>query len=59
MPRASAGVITVTITPNQAPGTVVNGTLYVINVPAETPDPIPQITTGDVLAAIPYSYTVG
>ena len=59
VPRASVGVITVTITPNQAPGTVVSGTLYVINVPLNTPDPIPQITTGDVLAAIPYSYTVG
>jgi hypothetical protein len=59
VPRDGIGVITVTITPNQPPGTAVNGTLYVINVPLNTSNPIPQITTGDVLAAIPYSSPVG
>ena len=37
---------------------MVNGTLYVIT-SAEHANPIPQNTTGDTLAAIPYSYTVG
>jgi hypothetical protein len=59
VPSGGVGVITLTITPNQAPGTVVSGTIYVVTPPLNTPNPIPAVTTGDVLAAIPYSYTVG
>jgi hypothetical protein len=51
------GVINVTITPSGTPGTVVSGNLYVDDFTDNLP-PYGQ-TTGDELAAIPYSYTVG
>jgi hypothetical protein len=51
------GVIDVTITPSGTPGTVVSGNLYVDDYVDNLP-PYGQIT-GDELAAIPYSYTVG
>jgi hypothetical protein len=50
-------VINVTITPSGTSGTVVSGNLYVDDVVASVP-PYGQ-ETGDELAAIPYSYTVG
>lgn len=46
------GVITLTVTPEGAPGTIVHGFLYV-----DTFNPITN--SGDELQAIPYSYTVG
>lgn len=46
------GVITLTVTPAAAPGTVARGSLYV--------DTVNSITnSGDELRAIPYAYTVG
>jgi hypothetical protein len=51
------GVITVTITPSGTPGTVVSGNLYVDDYVTGVP-PYGE-TTGNELAAIPYSYTVG
>jgi Subtilase family len=51
------GVINVTITPSGAPGTIVSGNLYVDDLADNVP-PFGQ-QTGDELAAIPYSYTVG
>jgi hypothetical protein len=51
------GVITVTITPSATPGTVVSGYLYVDDFLSGVP-PYGQ-QTGDELAAIAYSYTVG
>jgi len=50
-------VIDVTITPAGPAGTVVNGTLYVDSFTSATP-PYGQLS-GDELAAIPYSYTIG
>jgi hypothetical protein len=50
-------VINVTITPSGKPGTVVSGKLYVDDFLDDVP-PYGHIT-GDELAAIPYSYTVG
>ena len=49
-------VIDVTITPSGPNGTTVNGTLYVDDFAGGVP-PYGQ-TSGDELAAIPYSYTV-
>jgi hypothetical protein len=49
-------VIPVTITPAGPHGSVVNGTLYVDDAFAEVG--IYEQTTGDDLAAIPYSYTI-
>jgi hypothetical protein len=51
------GVVEVTITPSATPGSVVSGKLYVDDFLDDVP-PFGQIT-GDELAAIPYSYTVG
>jgi Subtilase family len=49
--------ITVTITPSGTKGTVVNGQLYVYTPPSFA---YPTFnSTGDTLASIPYSYTVG
>ena len=49
--------ITVTITPNAKKGTVVNGVLNVYTPPTFA---YPTFnTTGDLLATLPYSYTVG
>ena len=50
-------VIEVTITPSGPNGTVVNGTLYVDDLTYGVP-PYGQVS-GDELAAIPYSYTIG
>jgi Subtilase family len=49
-------VINVTITPSGASGTVVRGTLYVDDVVGSLPPY--GTTTGNELAAIPYSYTI-
>jgi hypothetical protein len=49
-------VIPVTITPSGASGTVVSGNLYVSALVGNVP-PYGQ-TTGDELAAIPYTYTI-
>jgi hypothetical protein len=51
------GVIDVTITPSGTPGSVVSGNLYVDDFLDNVP-PYGQ-QTGDQLAAIPYTYTVG
>ncbi len=50
------GTINVTITPAGAPGTVISGTLYVDDFVSNVP-PYSQ-TTGDELAALPYTYTI-
>ena len=50
-------VIDVTITPSGSNGTTVNGVLYVDDFAGGVP-PYGQ-TSGDELAAIPYSYTIG
>jgi hypothetical protein len=49
-------VVNVTITPSGAPGTVVSGKLYVDDFVSSVP-PFSQ-TTGDELAALPYTYTI-
>jgi hypothetical protein len=53
--------ITLTITPNAAPGTVVQGVLNLVTVPTSPSGftALPQFTTGSVIRALPYSYTVG
>lgn len=53
----ATGTVTVTITPNAAKGTVVNGVLNIV-----TPPSIAYPTfnsTGDVITQVPYTYTVG
>ncbi|MEO7060885.1 MAG: S8 family serine peptidase [Lapillicoccus sp.] len=53
--------ITVTITPTGAKGSVVTGHLNLV-VPSTLPagsTGLPQVTTGSVISAIPYSYTIG
>jgi hypothetical protein len=52
-----AAVMDVTITPAGPAGTVVNGTLYVDSFTSGVP-PYGQLS-GDELAAVPYSYTIG
>jgi hypothetical protein len=52
-----SAVIQVTITPSGPNGTVVSGTLYVDDLTYGVP-PYGQVS-GDELAAIPYSYTIG
>jgi hypothetical protein len=48
--------VNVTITPAGSSGTVVSGTLYVDDVVGDLPPY--GTTTGNQLAAIPYSYTI-
>jgi hypothetical protein len=53
--------ITVTITPTAASGKVVKGVLNLVT-PATFPagfTGLPQVTTGEVIKALPYEYTVG
>ena len=66
-PGASAG-ITVTITPSAKAGTVVHGVIYLVTSPFNGTGTIggaiggglgAEQTSGDVLAALPYTYTVG
>ncbi len=66
-PGASAG-ITVTITPSAKAGTVVHGVIYLVTSPFSGTGTIggaiggglgAEQTSGDVLAALPYAYTVG
>jgi len=56
-PNGSAD-ITITITPGAEIGTVVRGELHVVTTPgfSTTPSVYP---TGDILATLPYAYTVG
>jgi hypothetical protein len=62
------GHVTVTITPSGKAGTVVHGVLYLVTSPFNGSDTLggaiggglgAEDTSGDVLAAIPYTYTVG
>ncbi|GAA2152569.1 hypothetical protein GCM10009760_49330 [Kitasatospora kazusensis] len=53
------GSLQVTITPTGAKGSVVSGVLYLVSAPTGIATANNQIgTTGSVLAAIPYTYTV-
>jgi hypothetical protein len=52
------GTISVTITPAGAPGTVVQGTLYLDDFVGGVPPPAYGQSGGDELAAFPYSYTI-
>jgi Subtilase family/Peptidase inhibitor I9 len=63
-----SGRVTVTITPSATAGTVVYGVLYLVTSPFNGDDTLGGAiggglgavdTSGDVLAAIPYTYTVG
>ncbi len=53
--------ITLTITPTAAPGHVVHGVLNLVTVSSFPSGftALPQVTTGSVIRALPYSYTVG
>jgi len=51
------GTISVTITSTGAPGTVVSGTLYLDDVVQHLPPSAYGQSSGDGLAAFPYSYT--
>jgi len=60
--------IKVTITPSAKPGTVVHGVIYLVTSPFNSTDTIAGAlaggqgavqTSGDVLAALPYTYAVG
>jgi subtilase family protein len=53
-----SGTISVTITPAGAPGTVVQGTLYLDDFVAGVPPPAYGQSGGDELAAFSYSYTI-
>jgi hypothetical protein len=52
----ATGTITVTITPTAPKGTTVQGVLNIVTTPSGT---ALFDTTGDVLLAVPYTYTVG
>ncbi len=63
-----SGSVTVTITPSARAGTVVHGVLYLVTSPFDGTGTVSGAiagglgavaTSGDVLAAIPYTYTVG
>lgn len=63
-----SGGITVTITPSAKAGTVVHGVIYLVTSPFTGLDTLSgaiggglgaETTSGDVLAALPYTYTVG
>ncbi|MFI9271130.1 protease inhibitor I9 family protein [Kitasatospora sp. NPDC052896] len=55
----ATGSLQVTITPTGAKGSTVSGVLYLVSAPGGVVTANNQIgTTGSVLAAIPYSYTV-
>jgi len=51
--------VNVTITPSGPQGTVVSGNLYVDDYDSNVPPPVTSQTSGDELAAIPYTYTIG
>ena len=53
--------ITVTITPTAAKGTTVAGVLNLVTVPnlPAGAGGLPELSTGEVLATLPYSYKVG
>ena len=51
--------VNVTITPSGPKGTVVSGNLYVDDFDTNVPPPVTSQTSGDELAAIPYTYTIG
>jgi hypothetical protein len=53
----TVGKITITVTPTAAKGSVVSGLLNIVTIPAVVGETF--FTTGDVIAALPYSYTVG
>ncbi|MGK4579957.1 S8 family serine peptidase [Kitasatospora sp. HPMI-4] len=55
----ATGTIQVTVTPTAPKGSTVSGVLYLVTTPHSVPTANNQMgTTGSVLAAIPYSYTV-
>jgi hypothetical protein len=63
-----SGGITITITPMARPGTVVHGVIYLVTSPFTGVDTLSGAlggglgavqTSGDVLATLPYTYTVG
>jgi len=56
-PNGSAD-ITITITPGAEIGTVVRGELHVVTTPGSSTTPSVN-PTGDILATLPYAYTVG
>ena len=51
--------VNVTITPSGAAGTVVMGNLYVDDFDSSVPPTAYDQTSGDELAALPYTYTIG
>jgi hypothetical protein len=59
IPAHQSRTITVTITPDAAHGTEVNGLLNLVTVPSFPAGftGLPQFTTGQVVATIPYDYT--
>ena len=54
-----SATVNVTITPSGPKGTVVSGNLYVDDFDSNVPPPVTSQTSGDELAAIPYTYTIG
>jgi hypothetical protein len=54
-----SATIDVTITPSGAPGTVVDGTLYVDAFATGTPNAAYEQFAADQLAGLPYAYTIG
>jgi hypothetical protein len=56
IPPGGTATVTVTITPKGAKGTVVSGVLNLVTSPFT---PVPFNATGDVIATIPYTYTIG
>jgi hypothetical protein len=60
LPHATK-TITLTITPTADPGTDVQGVLNLVTVPSLPSGftGLPQVTTGSVIRALPYEYTVG
>ena len=52
----ATGTVTVTVTPTGAKGTVVSGVLNLVTSPFT---PVPFNATGDVIAQVPYTYTIG
>jgi hypothetical protein len=50
---------TVTFKPNGTAGTVVSGKLYIDDLQSAVPPPSSAQQSGDEVAAIPYTYTIG
>jgi hypothetical protein len=59
IPPGGSKTITIAITPTADVGTAVSGLLNIATLPNLSAGPSSMLTTGEVVATLPYSYTVG